>query len=454
MALTKILATIGPASLSVKTIKQLIANGASGFRINTAHGDFQQYEKIIKAIRSCGTQPIILDIKGPELRLRNDEPITLVKGKTLFFSFNKKDPIHFSHPVRGDIKKGDVLLFADGQFKAVIKTVHKNGLSLTFKSFGELGKNKTVAIPGRDIKLPALSKKDKEAITFAKKHDIEYIALSFTRNAQDVKRVLKLLNNQTGIIAKIENQQGVDNAEDILRYASGIMVARGDLGVEIQQEHIPGVQKKLLRLCNEQGKLGIVATQVLESMVSNPVQTRAETTDIATAVLDGADCIMLSEETALGKYPVECVKTISTVAGTIEEEFRIEGEYPARSISQSISVAAASFMHSNTVDKLVAITKSGYSARQVARFRLRKPLLAVTESALVASQLNLYFGVHAYHYTPSKHKIHDVVSFLLKKKEISLQTTLLVVAGLYVEDEPQTNTLHVFKVKDIKLIKK
>lgn len=447
---TKILATLGPSSLKKGIIRKMIAAGTNGFRINTAHGSFEQYSSMIASVRKVGHYPIVIDIKGTELRVQSDKDITLKRSEELFISYTK-GPINFSHAFTSDIQEGDTVLYDDGRLRGSIKKITKDGIRIAFTTKVIFRANKTMQIPDRHLQLPSLTARDKKALRFAKEQGAAFIALSYTQSAKDVTRVKKYLKGtDIGIIAKIENQTGVDNAREILQECSGIMVARGDLGIEITQERLPAVQKKLLQLCNEQGKIGILATQVLESMVQNATQTRAETTDIANAVLDGADCLMLSEETAVGNYPVECIRVMSRVAIAIESEVTSK-PLPASNLSQSITVAAASLVQTSSVNKVVALTRSGYTALQISRFRLPIPLLAITTLPIVEEQLQLVYGITpvCYPKLPKNGRLPWSANTLHQDKRVSKKDLVLFVAGTHTHKENISNLIEIGKIDEL-----
>ena len=301
MSNTKILCTLGPSSMKGNTLAKMKKEGACAVRINISHGDFQQYTKMLALAKRLDL-PVMLDTQGIELRFRNFSGIVRQGGKLYIGGRNMPK---FNHPVYGSLKKGLLVLFDDGKVTAKITSAAKKTIGLKFLNSGKLRENARINIPGIHLKLPALTPKDRKAIEMAKAHKVPFIALSFTQKARDVMQARKLLGKTgTAIIAKIENIAGVENFDEILEAADGIMVARGDLGLEVPSEIVPGLQKEFIRKCNNAGKLAIVATQMLDSMMNNPLPTRAETSDVANAILDGADTVMLSGETAVGNYPV------------------------------------------------------------------------------------------------------------------------------------------------------
>ncbi len=260
---------------------------------------------------------------------------------------------------------------------------------------GVIEDGKGVNVPNKSLSVPTFSEKDLEIIKFAKKHDVEYVALSFTRNAEDIHNLSETHGFNGGIIAKIENSEGVQNVEQILDAANGLMVARGDLGVEIEPERVPLVQKSLIKQCNQQGKLVVTATEMLESMINQPNPTRAEVSDVANAILDGSDAIMLSGETAIGQYPVNAVEMMTRIANETEKavESKVE-DNPYINISDTVSRAIQRICQNMPIHKVIPLTRSGYTAQMIARFKISQPIIAVTPEIKVKKQLELIFGVY------------------------------------------------------------
>jgi len=293
---TKIICTIGPASLSKEVLERMYRAGMNGARINTAYGDLEQYRVIVNNIREVADIPIIVDIKGPEIRLRVRRKRTLKKGEIVEIGFNHEE-ISFNHDFYEKMGVGDEIYIDNGKIRTRVVEKKSGVLRLLVMNSGEIDDGKGVNIPKKQLFVPSLSKKDLEIIEFAKEYDVEYIALSFTRDAQDVKNLrMKAVGFEGGIIAKIENFEGVKNFEKILDVVDCIMIARGDLGIEIELERVPLVQKSIIRRCNQRGKTVVTATDMLESMIHQPVPTRAEVSDVANAILDGTDAVMLSEK--------------------------------------------------------------------------------------------------------------------------------------------------------------
>ncbi len=316
---TKIIATIGPACMSHSILRQMARSGMNIARINTAHGDFEQYDEIIRLTRNIKNIPVMVDIKGPEIRVRLNEELIVKRGKEYEFFYKDKRPC-FSYDFSKEIKVGEHVFFDNGQIKSRVKKKGKKSVILVFSKNNTIMPNKGVNIPGKKLNIPSLSKKDVKAVKYSVKKGIEFIALSFTRNKEDVKNLKRLIkNSEIKIISKIENLEGIKNIDEIIDASEGVMIARGDLGVEIPQERIPGIQKKIIRKCREKAKMSIVATQMLESMTFKPVPTRAEVSDVANAILDGANAVMLSGETASGKYPVKAVKVMRKIVREAEK---------------------------------------------------------------------------------------------------------------------------------------
>jgi pyruvate kinase len=292
-----------------------------------------------------------------------------------------------------------------------------------------------------------------EIIKFAKEHNVEYIALSFTRNAEDVRNLSQTNGFGGGIIAKIENSEGVQNVEEILDACSGIMVARGDLGVEIEPEKVPLVQKSLIKLCNQNGKLVITATEMLESMIHQPNPTRAEVSDVANAILDGSDAVMLSGETAVGQYPVEAVEMMTRIANETEKAVKSNvDDTPFINISDTVSKAIQRICQSMPVHKVIPLTRSGYTARMIARFKLAQPIIAVTPEIKVKKQLELIFGVYPVliNYREEKDRISAVATQLHAMHLVDDEETVLFTAGMRTTMEHASNSIEIHIIKELR----
>ena len=452
MKKTKILCTIGPSSASTAIQKKMYEAGMDGVRINTAFGDLEEYERVVKSVRSIGEIPVLLDLKGPELRIMVLESRSVRDGEVLELGFDYQ-PIHLNYDIFDQIDVGDPVLIDGGRIQTEVVEKRDRQVQLLIKNGGMLEDRKGVNIPGKTLELPFLTEKDLRIIDFAKKHEVEFIALSFTRSREDILNIRsKIGDSDVGIIAKIESQDGVKNFNEILDEADGIMVARGDLGVELSLEELPLIQKRMIRQCNQFGKLVITATEMLESMVKNPRPTRAEVSDVANAILDGTDVIMFSEETSIGQYPVETVmmaakiaeQTEAAVVGNVkEEEFQ--------DISRSISRSIWQISESMPIDKVVALTRSGYTARMISRFRLKQPILAVTPSRSSANRLSLSYGVYPtrFDYMGEKDHILSTAAMLLSKGLIKSDERILFSAGFRTYTSHESNLIEIHKVDDL-----
>ena len=452
MKKTKIICTIGPASLSTEILEKMYQAGMNGARINTAYGNLDQYKIIVNNIRETADLPIIIDIKGPEIRLQAKRRKTVKKGDILEVGFDHEE-ISFNHNFYDKMNVGDYVYIDNGKIKTRVIEKNNGILRLLVMNGGEIADGKGVNIPNKHLSVPSLSKKDLEIIKFAKESDVEYIALSFTRDAQDVDNLKIEAERFKGrIIAKIENFEGVKNFEEILDAVECVMIARGDLGVEIELERVPLVQKSIIRLCNQRGKTVVTATDMLESMIYQPTPTRAEVSDVANAILDGTDAVMLSGETSIGKYPVESVSMMSRIA--------IETETTARShvedgrfinISDAISKAIQRICQNMPIDKIVTLTRSGYTAKMIARFRIAQPIIAVTPEERVMKQLELVFGVYPVHidYRSEEDRILAVAKKLHSTNLIDKEDTVLFTAAFRTVLKHASNLIEIHNIREL-----
>ncbi len=453
MKKTKIICTIGPASVSRTTLEKMYRAGMNGARINTAYGTLEQYRVIIGSLREVADIPIIIDVKGPEIRLKTKRKRTVNKGD--FLEIGKDEEIGFNNDIYDDMDVGDNVLIDNGKLRTHVIEKQKGVLKLLATTSGGIDDGKGVNIPNKKLAVPTLSSKDFEIMDLAKENDAEFIALSFTRNAQDVNNLKKEVSGFKGaIIAKIENSEGVDKFDEILGVADGIMVARGDLGVEIEPEKVPLVQKSIIRKCNQQGKIVVTATEMLESMTYQPIPTRAEVSDVANAILDGTEVTMLSGETAIGRYPVESVLMMSKIANetekTVESHVEDEGFI---NISDTISKAVQGICQKMPIDKVVTLTRSGYTARMITRFKIPQPIIAVTPNKCVKRQLELTFGVYPVYidYTKEDDHILATASKLHSIDLISSQDTVLFTAAFRTSKLHSSNLIEIHNIKELAL---
>ena len=415
---TNIVGTIGPASESEEMLTKLMKAGLNVTRINFSHGGYEENEvKIatIKKVRKELNRPValLLDTKGPEIRTgkqeSGDEKVTIHEGQTFTFvnddiiGNETKTSISYKELYK-DVTVGSRLLVDDGAIEFEIVEIKDKDIVCKALNTGRLGSRKTMNVPGVKLELPALTDKDVADITNGIKADFDYIAASFVRKASDVKAIRKLLNENGGekvkIISKIENQEGIDNFEEILELSDGIMVARGDMGVEIPMEEVPVVQKHFIKRCAEVGKPVITATQMLESMISNPRPTRAEDSDVANAVYDRTGSIMLSGECAMGKYPVECVEAMDKIASRIEEDVNYWKRFDKKNHKISADDIAGHIAYSTCMNAknvgakaIVAYTNTGKSVRRLSGMGPQCPIFAVTSDEKIFNQLSVVWNV-------------------------------------------------------------
>ena len=408
---TKIVCTLGPVSENEETLRELIKNGLNVCRLNFSHGSHEEHKgrmDLVKKLREELNMPtaILLDTKGPEIRTgKFDAPeVLLEEGQTFTITMKdvmgNKEMCTVSYKgLANDVKTGDTILIDDGLVGLTVKEVNGDDIVCEVQNSGIVKNHKGVNVPGVKVNLPAITEKDRSDIEFGIEQGIDFIAASFVRKVSDVLDIREILeeNNATHIkiISKIENQEGVDNLDEIIEVSDGIMVARGDLGVEIPTEEIPVVQKLMIKKCNEAGKPVITATQMLDSMIRNPRPTRAEVTDVANAIYDGTDAIMLSGETAAGKYPVEAVKTMATIAKRAEETMRNRRTKinKSKNVTDAISYATCTTAMDLDARAILSSTASGHTARMVSKFRPDCPIIATTSDESVRRQLSLTWGV-------------------------------------------------------------
>ncbi len=416
---TKIVGTIGPASQSEEMLTKLVNAGLNVTRINFSHGGYEENgEKIetIKAVREKLNKPValLLDTKGPEIRTgvleTGNEKVTINEGQEFTFvnddiiGNNERTSISYKELYK-DVQVGSTLLVDDGAIEFEITKIDGKDIICKALNTGRLGSRKTMNVPGVKLELPALTQKDVDDITEGIKRGFDYIAASFVRKEADVKALRNLLDTNGGervkIISKIENQEGIDNFEEILAASDGIMVARGDMGVEIPMEQVPIVQKHFIKRCNEVGKPVITATQMLESMTQNPRPTRAEVSDVANAVYDITGAIMLSGECAMGKYPVECVEAMNKISTAIEGSVnywkrfdkKSTGKYVEKDLESAIAYSTCVTAKHIDADAIVAYTHKGDSIRKLAGLGAGCPIFAITDDEKTYHQLSVSFNV-------------------------------------------------------------
>lgn len=431
MRKTKIVCTIGPVTENEEMVEKLIRAGMNVARLNFSHGSYEEHKNridLVKKVREKLNKPvaIMLDTKGPEVRLgyfkEGKAELTAGQRFTLTIRDIQGDGTQSSITYKELPKEAAVgtrILIADGLIE--LRVVEKNETDVICEVIngGTLGDRKNVNIPGATSKLPALTEKDIADLKFGIENEVDFVAASFIRKATDVLEIRRVLEENNGkyiqIISKIENQEGVDNCDDILRVSDGLMVARGDLGVEIPTEEIPIMQKLLIRKANDAGKPVITATQMLDSMIRNPRPTRAEVTDIANSIFDGTDAIMLSGETAAGKYPIEAVKTMAAIAERTESAVDY-GKHLASiggnkiTVANAISHASCTTAYELQAAAIITPTQSGSTARMVSKFRPKAPIIAATSDERVVRRLSLSHGVYPV-MVPASDNTDDLIEF-------------------------------------------
>jgi pyruvate kinase len=469
---TKIVCTIGPAIDTPEMIGKMIDAGMNVGRLNFSHGSHEEHENRIHMIRKIAQEKhrfigIMADTKGPEIRTGDfkdgGQPFT--KGDTVKV-LNKpilgtKEAFHIaSKEMFEDVQIGDYLLIDDGKMRLDIIKVSKDELECRVWNSGVIKSKKGVNIPNAKLSMPFISEKDEADLRFAAKHKVDMIALSFVRRKSDILSVRKILKEENAedieIIAKIENQEGVDNLDEILEVTDGIMVARGDLGVEVSTQLVPIYQKKIITKANEVGKPVITATHMLESMMTSPRPTRAEASDVANAILDGSDAIMLSGETAAGEYPVESVLTMDTIAkaieDTIDHETRLTKSIKSsmQTINDAIGIAVSqTVLALPKAEVIIAFTETGGTAKRMAKFRPGVPIIAITDKVETCQRLSYYWGVFA---TIGENvtdlKYHDKVAIKVAKEfGFEVGATLVITSG-WGQRHGFTNTMRIIDIED------
>ena len=466
MRKTKIICTLGPAVDSEDMIRTLIRTGMDAARFNFSHGSHPEHLErlnMLKSVRDAMGRPVatILDTKGPEIRIRSFETKTITLEPGDPFTLTTEDVtgnqglVSVTYPqLHEELQPGQEILIDDGLVAIRVERIEGTNIACTVENGGTLSANKSINIPGVHIQLPALTEKDIDDIRFGVENDFDFIAASFVRRAADVEAVRAVLHDCGGddvkIIAKIENQEGVDNLDEILEAADGIMVARGDLGVEIPAARVPILQKQMIRKGLQQGKPVITATQMLDSMMRNPRPTRAEVSDVANAVYDGTGSVMLSGETAGGKYPVEAITAMVGIVTETEraidywKQFQKQRILPASNINDAITHTCCLTAKDLNAKAILTATYSGRSARMICRFRPACPIAALTMREKVRRQLNLSWGVIPF-LTGEVNSTDRIFSLsaevALKEKLVENGDTVVITAGVPLGKSGSTNLI-------------
>lgn len=473
----KIIATIGPSSNTVEMLEKMILAGMNAARINMSHGTYEAHEQSFKNIRQASKNvgkeiAILLDLQGPKIRVdKLPEPLQLNDGdiwvigpstvKDQYPEYAKNFiPTIYKNLVK-DAHVGANILFDDGLLVAEAIEKDRDVLKIKVKVGGILKSNKGINLPYVKVSAPSFTDKDREDLLFGLKQGIDYVALSFVRTAEDVLEVKSLLHTmkvQVPIVSKIEKPEALDNMESIVQVSDVIMIARGDMGVEVGNHLVPAIQKKMIKLCNEIGKPIITATQMLESMITNSAPTRAEASDVANAIWDGTDVVMLSGETASGKYPLEAIKIMGQI---IEEAEKAPRERPLlrnmdiSSVTASIQVAASIVAEKNNARWIISITEGGNSCKKMTRFRPKTPVLGVTNSLDIIRRMSLFWGIYPYYFNIHENsdltKLGDMMITELKEKNLlnlGEKVVITVGDGKFFR-QGTTNSIRVEIIKDV-----
>ena len=452
---TKIICTIGPSTESFSSIKKLHEAGMNVARLNMSHSDHKNAKKIIDRIKKLNQSVenpvgILLDTQGPEIRTGDtSQVVNLEPGQLVSFTIRDEVDVettsirvHYDELIQS-VNVGTLISLDNGLLNFKVLKKSKNELECKVLDGGKLGSKRHVNLPGIRINLPSVTEKDKRDIAFGLKEDVDFIALSFVRNASDIddlKKVLKNRAKKVKIISKIEDREGLSNIEEICQVSDSVMVARGDLGIETDLANLPNIQRKIMSNCAKYGVRSIVATHLLESMIDNPTPTRAEVTDVANAIYEGADAVMLSGETTIGKYPIESVKFISRIAKQTEKYRTLgyENQLISKTDWQHLGVAAKDIAESIKADGIIAITRSGQTAEIVANAKpFMIPIFAFSNNKKTIKQLSLTGSVHAYKssmYSDHEKNLQSIMKILKKELSPTRELKFVVISGILSEN--------------------
>lgn len=469
MARAKIVCTLGPATSSPETIRKLIDAGMDVARLNMSHGSHEDHERSYRMVREAADRTehsvaIFADLQGPKIRLEtfSDGPVELATGDS--FTITTRDvegdaticgTTYSGLP--GDVSEGDPILIDDGKIRLRVTSVEGEDVHTEVIVGGPVSDHKGINLPGVAVNVPALSEKDEDDLRFALRISVDFIALSFVRSASDVDRVREIMEEEgvmLPVIAKIEKPQAIDNLDEVIKTFDAFMVARGDLGVECPLEDVPFLQKRVIEKARRNAKPVIVATQMLESMIHNPAPTRAEASDVANAVLDGTDAVMLSGETSVGDYPIEAVETMNRIIDSTEShELKKMAaiDWQPKTRGGVIAKAAAEVADRIGAKYLVAFTQSGDSARRLARYRGEVPVLAFTPEDKVRCQLSMTWGVETFRTAPVEHTdemVRQVDEQLLQIGRVKEGDLVVIIAGSPPGIPGSTNALRIHRMGD------
>ncbi len=467
---TKIVATVGPASNSKEMLRALLKEGVDVFRLNFSHGTHEDHLKVINNVRELneelGTNVALLqDLQGPKIRVNDMQPgVELVAGQELTITtrqlLGNHEIVSTSYEgLPNDVKPGDMILIDDGKIELKVKEVRGIEVITTVVYGGPLKPRKGINLPFSKVSAPSLTEKDLKDLEFGLQHKVNWVALSFVRKAKDIESLREIINQHksaTQIIAKIEKPEALENIDAIISATDAVMVARGDLGVEVWMEEVPMIQKMLVDKCKKAAKPVIVATQMMESMIENPRPTRAETNDVANAVMDGADALMLSAETASGKYPIEVIRSMVRTIGSVEKQgdifykFHDPDPKSPKFSSDSLILTACKLAKDVNAKAIVAMTLVGYSAYKASSHRPNANVFAFTSKKEILNTMNLVWATRAYHYdkaVSTDETIADVEEILKRDGHVKSGDTFIILASMPIKDRGRTNTIKVNVVK-------
>lgn len=471
---TKMIATIGPASSDYKTLKSMILSGVDVCRINFSHGSHEQHLEVIKTIEKINKELnsnvcILADLQGPKLRIgeMEDNGVEFKEGQILTIStedvIGNHEKISVTYKfLAKDVKIGENVLLDDGKMEMeFVEILDEKNVKAMVKVGGILSSKKGFNLPKTDLTVPCLTKKDLNDLEFILSQEVQWIGLSFVRHQDDIKILRHYIEGKESdarIIAKIEKPQAVDNLDEIIKASDGVMVARGDLGVEMPMERVPIIQKDVVRKCIIAAKPVIIATQMMESMINNPTPTRAEANDVANAVIDGADAVMLSGETSIGKYPLKAVQAVQRIVSSTEKnskEVYYKGKKPKddsdKFLSDEICFTAVRVSDHVKAKAIVTMTQSGYAAQKISSYRPNADLYYFSSNKKILKTLNLVWNLRGFHYNKmisTDQTIVDVVDILHKEKELIKKGDLVInTASMPIKKKPRTNTLKITEVK-------
>jgi pyruvate kinase len=470
---TKIVCTIGPSSNTPEGIESLFKSGMNMARLNFSHGTHEDHLKVIEMIRSVSRKykysiPILMDLQGPKIRvgkmldgaqvIKTGDYVTLTPDDVVGTS--ELVPIDYEFLAK-DAREGDVILLDDGLMELKIVKTGEEKIVAHVVNGGLLKTRKGVNLPGLKLSISSITEKDYNDIDFGLAHAVDYVALSFVRRAEDVQNLVsrvRAAGSNAGVIAKIEKPEALEVMDEIIEEVDGIMVARGDLGIEIPSEQVPMVQKRIIDTCRRAGKPVITATQMLESMITNPRPTRAESSDVANAVLDGTDAIMLSGETAAGSYPFEAVRVMDRICRNVEKgssgiyenlEFR-QPEWIEKQVVESLSYACVQMAQYVNAKAIAVITHSGTTARRIAKYRPKVPIFAFTESVDVRRQLNLVWGVNSIKLNEifdTDRSVFLMEDYLVRQGFVNKGDRIIIATGMPISERGRTNMIKVSTIE-------